>query len=100
MDKNSYYPVLFVYKDKTVKKIVNSQAPFKTIGDAIQYAYEADFNTDFEAGYAFWNGESWQSVTSESYEEMMSDNPDYVSRQDLLHMEANRRLDMEARGIW
>ncbi|UQJ95474.1 hypothetical protein ALHIDCOG_00086 [Klebsiella phage CPRSB] len=41
MMKNAYYPVLFVWTNGEVKKIVNSKAPYYTVGEALRHAAEA-----------------------------------------------------------
>lgn len=105
MNVNCYYPVLFVWNgfDK-VKKVVNSKAPYATIGEALDHAYYSDYpanqNTNIEPGYAYWNGLKWVAQTAEAYEESRMDDPDFMTRQDMCHAEANHRLDCESRGFY
>ena len=102
MNVNCYYPVLFVWSgfDK-VKKVVNSKAPYATIGEALDHAYYSDYPAENkEPGYAYWNGSKWVAETAEAYEESRMDDPDFRTRQDMCHAEANRRLDNEACGFY
>ena len=101
MMKNAYYPVLFVWVDGKVKKVVNPNAPYYTVGEALRHAAEANYPVPAEPGYARWNGSKWVADTWDNYEEAkMECDPDYVSRQMEAHMIADRRLDNEARGFY
>lgn len=101
MKKNAYYPVLYVWNSgEKVKKVVNSTAPYYSIAEALNHAYYTDYRggEHIEPGYAYWNGDKWVSQTAEDYEESRYDDPDFRTRQDVCHHEANMRLENEARG--
>lgn len=101
MNVNCYYPVLFVWNGAGVKKVVNSKAPYATIGEALDHAYYSNYPAEHkEPGYAYWNGSKWVAETAESYEEGRIDDPDFRTRQDMCHAAANYRLDCEARGFF
>ncbi|UQJ94989.1 hypothetical protein IANJMKHF_00083 [Klebsiella phage CPRSA] len=63
MMKNAYYPVLFVWTNGEVKKIVNSKAPYYTVGEALRHAAEAIILLMPNPGYARWNGSKWVADT-------------------------------------
>lgn len=100
MMKNAYYPVLFVWADGKVKKVVNSNAPYYTVGEALRHAHEANYPVPAEPGYAYWNGSKWVAESWDNYEEARMEDPDFVTRQMEAHMIADRRLDNEARGFY
>lgn len=95
MNIEMFYPVLFVSNGaEKAKKIINTKAPYSNAAAAIDHAYHADYPARYvEAGYAFWNGSKWVAETQEMYEEGRMDDPDFVSRQEQCHREANLRLD-------
>lgn len=98
MNTDKYYPVLFVSNGPDdVKKIINTKAPYSNAAAAIDHAYHADYPAKYvEAGYAFHNGSKWVAETQEEYEEGRMDDPDFVSRQEQCHREANLRLEQES----
>lgn len=98
MNTNKYYPVLFVSNGPgEVKKIINTKAPYSNAAAAIDHAYHAEYPARYvEAGYAFFNGTKWVAETQEVYEEGQMDDPDFVSRQEQCHREANLRLEQES----
>lgn len=102
MNTNKFYPVIFVANSgEKVRKIVNSKAPYDSEVQAIQHAYEAGYPAQYvEAGYTYFDGSKWVSQTGEDYEEGRMDDPDFTTRQQLCHNEANYRLDCEARGFY
>lgn len=102
MNTNKYYPVIYVCNSgEKVRKIVNSKAPYNTPVEAIQHAYEANYPANHvEAGYTFFDGSKWVAETGESYEEGRMDDPDFMTRPQMCHNEANYRLDCESRGFY
>lgn len=102
LDTNYFYPVLFVSENGDVKKIINSQAPYSNIRDAINHAYMADYPASYvEAGYAGWSGKRWIATPAEVYyEAQMQENEEFDHPQNALHAAADRRLEMEAMGQW
>ncbi|QDH49207.1 hypothetical protein PHYNN_21 [Pantoea phage Phynn] len=98
MNVEKYYPVLFVSNGfGDVRKIINTKAPYDNASAAIDHAYHADYPARYvEAGYAFWSGSKWVAETQEMYEEGKMDDPDFITRQEMCHREADYRLQMEA----